>query len=177
MTCPPELPLALVTLPAPTVRPSLPRSTTCPPLLVTLSARTMPCWLTIAASTSTRPPPARIWPRFTALPAGAATCTAMFGTPLSTSSIDLPAASTTWPSGALMMPSLLTPPGPASSITRPPLDVRSSPWLSIGAKPLPAPGAALKFRRWLTQSESEMFSVETTSEATLTRALAPKSTP
>ena len=181
-TWPPLLaPSALVRLPAASVAPWLALISTCPPAPVPrLSARTMPCWLTSAACRSMRPPLADRLPRFSTSPCGALSCRPSRGVAVSTRSTWPPAASTTWPSGASIRPSLRTPPAPPISSTRPPLVLRNAPWLTTAA--LNAPSAAPpKLKRPVArparQASSSRCRVLATRPATSTRAPAPNSTP
>ncbi len=127
---PPALP-ALVLLPVPSVSRSCASSTMRPPWpSPSASARTMPSWFTSAAIRSTCPPAAAMRPRFSAVPAGASSRTAMCGRCVSTSSTLWPAASSTWPPGASIRPSLRTPALPPTSRMRPPSSACSVPWLT-----------------------------------------------
>ena len=119
-----------------------------------------------------RPLSATSLPRFTTSPATAFTFTLTFGVIESTSSTLEPAASTTWPPGALMPPSLRTL-APMSAIW-PPRVLRNSPWLTM-LPGIPVPCT----KRWLPDSQSALlrFSDEVTSPATSTRAPWPNSTP
>ena len=181
-TWPPALPpSALVRLPAARVAPWLALISTCPPAPVPrLSARTMPCWLTSAACRSMRPPLAARLPRFSTSPCGALSCRPSRGVAVSIRSTWPPAASTTWPSGASIRPSLRTPPAPPISRMRPPLVLRSSPWLTTAAlnEPSAAPPRLKRpVARPARQASSSRRRVLATRPATSTRAPAPNSTP
>ena len=130
----------------------------------------------MAALRSMRPPPASTWPRFSTSPCGAVTRTARCGSALSTRSTLRPAASSTWPPGASIRPSLRTL-APPTSITRPPATVRNWPWLTTLAWLNRPSAAAARPSRPAAQSASRRLRVDAIRPATSTRAFAPNSTP
>ncbi len=136
-----------------------------------LLALSTPRWFSSAPIMPMRPPWATIWPTLRAWSAGADSTTRRSGLAASASCTLWPAASSTSPLGAVMMPLFST----FGAIKRicPPLPALMLPWLSTA----PAWSPALKFILPARKSWFDSARLDATRPATSTRASRPNSTP